>query len=423
MKMEINTGGGGINIDGVIEQAKAKGVVTAGDFVKLVEEISVGEDTQLSAEKDSGTRMSAVELTENKVLIAYSYSGNYYPYTMICTINGTTITVESNTQLSTTVGTGLCMSTVKLTENKVLIAHSHHDKCVHGMICVINEDNVITVESDTKLTSAGNNIVSIIKTMKLSENKVLMAYVLTSSSSISDRLYVCIYTVNNNTITAETSVLIATSSFYTVSIAKLAENSIFIVWDRITNYINGAICKINEDTITIGATTQLNADETNKAVVVALTLNKVLIIYAGKNDILYGMICSIDGTTVTVESDTTLSTQNYTGTGISVLTLSHNKVLIMHSDTQYKYYLCMMLCAINEKNIEVLSDTQLSNKEWSGYYMQLIKLSKDKIYLSHASNGNNSNHLYGVLIDYFELAQLLTSSTDEISRNSKNIWQ
>lgn len=32
MKMEISTGGGGINIDGIIEQAKAKGIVNARGF-------------------------------------------------------------------------------------------------------------------------------------------------------------------------------------------------------------------------------------------------------------------------------------------------------------------------------------------------------------------------------------------------------
>lgn len=32
MKMEINTGGGGINIDGVIEQAKARRSYNSGGF-------------------------------------------------------------------------------------------------------------------------------------------------------------------------------------------------------------------------------------------------------------------------------------------------------------------------------------------------------------------------------------------------------
>lgn len=32
MKMKFSSGGGGINIDGIIEQAKAKGVVTARRF-------------------------------------------------------------------------------------------------------------------------------------------------------------------------------------------------------------------------------------------------------------------------------------------------------------------------------------------------------------------------------------------------------
>lgn len=151
--------------------------------------ISVSSDVQLSSEPCTGTKIAAIVLENNRILIAHSggatrsttsgdvylWTPNYQLYGMLCTIEGTTITVHSDTLLNTAHNSSYSISIVKLNENKILITHSYGESYqLYGMICTIEESN-ITVNSDVNLKNSQNGGKKVLGIF-LTENKALVLH-------------------------------------------------------------------------------------------------------------------------------------------------------------------------------------------------------------------------------------------------------
>ena len=104
-RLNVNNG---VNIKGVIEEytVAAGENISAGDFVSFVNDH--GSNTSIvNNSYYEGYVISAVALSESKVFIAHSRSTssgsittNQYLYAVVCTINGTTITAETDTLIS-----------------------------------------------------------------------------------------------------------------------------------------------------------------------------------------------------------------------------------------------------------------------------------------------------------------------------------
>lgn len=61
---------------------------------------------------------------------------------MICEINISSITVLSETLLSNTTDSGFSISAIKISENKIFIAHNAEESnYLYAMICEINRRN------------------------------------------------------------------------------------------------------------------------------------------------------------------------------------------------------------------------------------------------------------------------------------------
>lgn len=256
--------GGGFDINGIIEEytVASGGNVNAGDFVKFVNEI--GTDTAINSSTTyTGNVISAVALSKNKVFIAHSYDkSNNYLYGMVCTINGTVITMGADTQLNATNNTGYAISAVALSENKVFIAYRYYYQRNYYMCEVV-------------CTIDGTTITKGIDTYRYHSNNI---------------------------------------SNYTISAVALSENKVFIAYgfnDSSNYYLIGIICTIDGTTITEENNTYLStAENTNYCMsAVALTENKVFIAHSyGRYTELYGIACIIDGITITKGTDTKLYT-------------------------------------------------------------------------------------------------------------------
>ena len=216
----------GSKINGIIEEYKVanEGNVNAGDFVKFIEN-NYGTDTQLSSEPYSGYRAIAIQLSNNKVFIAHKSSSNYQLSGTVCTIEGTTITVNIDTQLSNTRYSGSAISIIKLSDNKVFIAHSYNDnQQLFGMICTI-EGTMITVNTDMQLSDAiySGDVISIVK---LSGNKVFIVHRHNNNYQLSGM----ICTIEETAITVNTDTILSnkTHSGLFSAIVKLSDNKAFI---------------------------------------------------------------------------------------------------------------------------------------------------------------------------------------------------
>lgn len=142
---EIGLSKKGMDIDGIIEEYKvaSDGNINAGDFVKFINnyEIPEGTENALYSQNGYGFGTSAVILSPEKVFIAYSNgSDTYYRlYGMVCTISNDIITSGTHTTLSTQQYSGHVLSVVKLSEDKVFIAHSSGSNYnTYGIVCTIN---------------------------------------------------------------------------------------------------------------------------------------------------------------------------------------------------------------------------------------------------------------------------------------------
>ena len=95
----------------------------------------------------------AVKLDNNRLLVFSDTSNSdYLLYGYVCTISGTTITKGTTTQLSTTKHSGRYPTAVKLAENKVFIAHNGDEdhSTLHGTILTVS-GTTITVNTITEL--------------------------------------------------------------------------------------------------------------------------------------------------------------------------------------------------------------------------------------------------------------------------------
>lgn len=104
--------------------------------------ITVETNVQLSSDNYSGNAISAVKLDEGKVFIAHSYGSNYYLYGMVCTISGTTITKGTDTQLDSNVNTGKTISVIAINESKVFIVFPRSNPWLYSVVCTISGTSI-----------------------------------------------------------------------------------------------------------------------------------------------------------------------------------------------------------------------------------------------------------------------------------------
>lgn len=324
-------------------------------------------------------KLSAVALSSNKVFIAHSYStknnASIQLYGVVCTINGTTITAGTETQLNSGDYSGYGISAVALSSDKVFIAHSSaYYHSLNGTVCTIN-NTTITVNTSSQINSM-TNVGNIISTVKLSSNKVFIAH--SEDTNYYLRGVVC--TINDTSIShgSQGYILSNENSSNVISVVALSSDKVFIAhsYDNSNYYLYGVICTINGMEITTGIDTQLSTiKNSGKGISTTLVSNsKVLITHSYDTKYhLYGLICTIpmDSTTITAGTDTQLSTIVTSGSVTSDLTIVKNKVFIA-----YGYDLYGMITQINNlvKQLEDPTDLVSGIANTSGTENEVVQV-------------------------------------------------
>jgi len=287
--------------------------------------ITAGTDTQLSTGGTSYQYASSVALSDNKVFVAHRYGS--YLYGIVCTIDGTTITAGTDTQLSTGSSAYSYASAVSLGENKVFVAYCYNSSYLGCIVCEIN-GTTITIGTETQLSTKGSSY-EYASAVSLSENKVFVAH-RNGGSSNSSYLNGIVCTIDGTTITAGTDTTISSTSnaSYYASAVALNDNKVFVA-HRYGSYLGGVVCTIDGTTITAGTDTTLVSINYSYeyASAVALSNNKIFIAHRS-GSYLYGIVCTISGTTITAGTDTQLSTGSVSYYYASAVALSNSKVFI-----------------------------------------------------------------------------------------------
>ena len=367
--------------------------------------ITVGTDTQLTSTKNAGYEISAVKLEENKVFIAHSYDTNYYLNSVVCTISGTTITKGTDTQLSSTQYSGMCISIKLLPNGNVFIAHSYSTNYnLYGIIATI-DGTTIKTGSDKLLNSVYGGFA--ISTELLPSGNVFIAY---NYSSNNYRLYAMVVTINGTTVTAGTDTTLTTTvqSGYEISTQLLDNGNVFIAHTYSSSqYLYGMICSISETTITTGTDTQMHSSKSRFISTALLNNGNVFIARSDGSDYrLDAIIAMIEGTTITAGTNTDLiSTVGYTGHTTSLLLLQNGTIFIAHSQSGSTPSLYAQIWGIDEANNIPTNEIVITE------YEQQVTLATeppfDGIALSSGIGGDDTGHNQQVKIA--KPAKLLSS--------------
>ena len=237
--------------------------------------------------------ISAVALSANKVFVAYDTSNNYYLYATICSIEGDTVTFGQLTQLSTESYSGYVISPVKLSENKIFIAHRGDTAYLYGIVCIVSGE-VITAGQRTQLCTdkyAGQ----VISATALNKDKIFI----THQYSQYNRLCATICTIAETTINVEVTTVLSnvTGSGYIISTATLSKNKVFIVYSYNTDYLlYSMICTIKDNAITVSMNTELKNEKNAGNIILATLLhkNKIFIAHIDSSTYLYGMLFNLN---------------------------------------------------------------------------------------------------------------------------------
>ena len=117
--------------------------------------ISKGSDTAItSINTQTGSSISTVLLSNGNVFITHPYSGNYYLYGMVVSIDGTTITAGTDVALVTDSLAGTRISACLLPNGNVLVVHGYSVSPgyhIYGMVVTI-DGATITAGLDTLMS-------------------------------------------------------------------------------------------------------------------------------------------------------------------------------------------------------------------------------------------------------------------------------
>jgi hypothetical protein len=325
-----------------------------GVVAKIVDAtITVGTDTAIVSESSTASVISAVLVSTNTVFIAHNQPSYLYLYGIVVTIDDMTITAGTNTRIISTRYAGSIISAITLSDNKVLIGHCNSTGSSGHLtitICTIS-GTTISAGTSTEVSSTAYtcNVISI---AKINTNKVFIAH----SYGSDYYLYGMVVSISGTTVTAGTDTPISTTAKSGVynSLCLLQDGNIFIVHPMTSYVLYGIVCTVSGTTITKGTDTQLNSLTANHRMkAVALKDNKVFIAHNNGNNAtdyyLNGMIISINGMAITVGSDTALNLSVLAGREILPLLLDNGTIFIAHSYSS-SYHLYAQIFGINEAN-------------------------------------------------------------------------
>ena len=200
--------------------------------------ITVGADKSLVNSSYAGYKTSTCLLPNGNVFIAHSYGSDYYLYGIVVSIDGTTITKGSDTQLDNFDYSGQSISVELLPNGNVFIAHKRLGEAyLYGMICTIS-GTTIAVSTNTQLGTE-SAIGYYIATQLLENGDVFIAHGHTANFY---KLYGMIAKINGTTITAGTDVEFSSVQYtgYAISPVLLRNGTIFIAHSYTTNCLLNA---------------------------------------------------------------------------------------------------------------------------------------------------------------------------------------
>lgn len=324
--------------------------------------ITYGTDTQLSSSCEA-KYISTVLLPSGNVFISWGSNGFYG---VVCSINGTTITTGTSKSISSGQNTA-CISSCLLNNGNVFISYNNPANTNYYLYGVVASINGTTITYGTKTqigskTYTGYRISSVL----LQNGNVFIAH----SYNETIALYGIVCSVSGTTITKGTDTSISSNFIddYMISSVLLQSGKVFIVYTGTSKVLKGVVISVSGTSISSGTETTLNSTSSSGySISTNILENGYVSISHPQNT--YGYLCimiaSINSYTITVESDKKVSDTAHTATVMSLVSLSDN-IFIAHSNNNTNYYLNAQIFGVTNKtptsSIEIPTyETQVRN--------------------------------------------------------------
>ena len=363
----------GTNINGILKDyhAYAGENISAGDLVEYINGVAgqgteTSTDTAISTAKYSGRAIIPIELDENKVLILHCMDV-YYLYGIIVTISGATITLGTDTQLSTDTYSGYALSAKLIDNGRVFVAYTYGGSKTLNALIVTVSGTTLSYGSWVQLQN----------------------------------------TEDAGTVT---------------SVEVLESGNVFVAYNY-SGYIRGIVCTISGTTIAKGTATTLVSGNSYVGKVISTTLlpnDNVFIAHSFSSSYyLYGIVITVSGTTMTVGTDTAIiSTEAQTGYHMSTSLLPNGNIFVAHSGGG-SYALYGIIVAVSDKTITFGTDTAInSGIEYTGYRMSTVVLPNGDVFIAHSFSAGSSTHMYLYGIICFINETTITKGTETLLNNS-----
>ncbi|MDL2281284.1 hypothetical protein LJC10_05475 [Selenomonadales bacterium OttesenSCG-928-I06] len=279
-----------------------------------------------------------------------SSTTNYYLYGTFVTINGTTITIGTSTQLSTEVYSGRNnASLTRINNSEYLVTFgSQASNCKQGMVLTIN-NGIVTAGTPVILSSTVTYASSNISPAVLFDTNKLFA-ILNGSSY--HPLWGLIITIENGLISPDLPVRLTeadgTNSAGTClkRVVMVDKDNFFILHSWLgSNILCGLLVNIENGVITSGVDTQLSnetyaSSQLQNGQALFIDADTMFVLYCGDSagQTIYCNIVNIEGGILTAGNPMQISTVSLSNMGMRVMNailIDEDKVLVGFNTGQY----------------------------------------------------------------------------------------
>jgi len=368
----ITRRGGGSSdvINGIIGEYRASGAdISANTFVEFLNDYNnLISGTEAVFNAASTNYISAILIDSMHALVCYQDGGNSnYGTAVVLTVSGTSITTGTETVFNS--GNTEDKNVVLIDSNHVLICYRDSDNSGYGTAIILTiNGTTITIGTETVFNAASTSSISAVL---LDSTHALVCY---KDNGYGGYGTAQILTISGTTVTAGTEKFFNAGSTAYISVFVLDSAHAFVFYQDAGNnsYGTAVVLTISGTTITIGTETVFNAASTSSISAVLLDSTHALVCYKDEGNKNYGtaQMLTISSTTITIGTETVFNA-GLTFTNQPIL-IDSNHVLVCYSDFVNNFYGTTIILTINGTTITVGTETVFNAANTTGISAVLI---------------------------------------------------
>ena len=243
--------------------------------------ITAGTEVDLATSSRVMSNIYALKLSANKIVIVHTYGLNTNLYGMLCTIDGYNITKVTHDDLTSSTQDGRVLSAVALSESKIFVAYNYSTQYnrLYGAVCTVDDTTITRVAKEQLISTAYMG--KVISVVKLTENKVFVAHSAGENDYTLNGI-VCIINGTKLTYGRDATLQELSHTADKISVAALNDKNVVVFHNDSQDYcLNSLKCSVNDMTITAGTDTTINSGEHTADTIFAMPFceDKLLVLH------------------------------------------------------------------------------------------------------------------------------------------------